>query len=121
MVQARGAAAPTHLFILLLMALQAWQVGAAPWRAWGLGRWAGKVQPQPWQRGTAPTAARGDSGAGVVVGQGWESSRARLGQVSRGQVHGQLEADAPRGGAGVRGHCRGIFQVNGGVRSSATG
>ncbi|KAM9258093.1 uncharacterized protein RDI95_015213 [Morus bassanus] len=36
MVQARGAVAPAHLLILLLVALRAWHVGAAPWRAQGL-------------------------------------------------------------------------------------
>ena len=44
MVQARGAVAPACLLILLLVALQAQGVGAAPWRARELGRQAGEGQ-----------------------------------------------------------------------------
>ena len=108
MVRALGAMAPARLLILLLLvALRAQDVMAAPWRARGLGRWAGEGQ-HPVLAVWRSTHSR----AGVLVGQG---------QVSRGQLRGQQEADAPWGGAGGCSCWEGIFQVNGGAGSRAVG
>ena len=49
MVQVQGTVAPSHLLILLLLvALQAREAWAAPWRARGLGRWQARTGTQPW-------------------------------------------------------------------------
>ena len=71
------------------------------------------------QRGAAPTAPWADSGAGVVVEQGWQSRRAGLGRASCVQLRGQQEADALNGGAGGCLRCGGLFRVDGGTGSSS--
>ena len=78
-----------------------------------------RANTQPWQHGTAPTAPRADSGAGVVVEQGRQSRRAGLGRASCVQLCGQQEADALYGGAGGCLRCGGLFWVDGGTGSSS--
>ena len=62
-------------------------------------RWAGGrgLAHSPGQHGATPTAPQGGSGAGVTVGQGQESSGARLSLVSHGQLHRQVGGRGPAG------------------------
>ncbi|XP_075622181.1 uncharacterized protein LOC142603772 isoform X2 [Balearica regulorum gibbericeps] len=76
MVQARGAVAPACLFILLLVALQAQGVGAAPWRARELDVAGGDGHP------ASQLGSRADA-QGDLMGPQRAKYKAETGQPSR--------------------------------------